>query len=286
MTKMMDYMISPLPLRIVDMNIDKSKLKLHNIRILQMGHLPGRTNRRIKMTFEHWAIAYIVDGSGIYRVNDGVTHKISKGSVFFVWPGAEFTYGPDNQNHEYWDEYYVRFEGDRVHEWLNYGLLNYEAVSNIGLKEHLISKIEAMFSFMESGIAANLDRAALLLESLLYEISQASDNSGQYRMPNPAHNVIEDISQCIYQPFDPEEVSKRNHISKSSLRRFVKTNTGYSLNEYVNRLKVAEAKKLLINTELSVKEIARMLCYEDPFYFSRIFKKISGISASEFRSSI
>lgn len=66
MSKHMDYMISPYPIRIIDPKVESSKLKLKNIRVGQAGHLPGRTLFRSGVVFEHWAIVYIVSGSGSY----------------------------------------------------------------------------------------------------------------------------------------------------------------------------------------------------------------------------
>lgn len=54
MSKHMDYMISPYPIRIIDPKVESSKLKLKNIRVGQAGHLPGRTLFRSGVVFEHW----------------------------------------------------------------------------------------------------------------------------------------------------------------------------------------------------------------------------------------
>jgi AraC-like DNA-binding protein len=48
---------------------------------------------------------------------------------------------------------------------------------------------------------------------------------------------------------------------------------------------VTEAKRLLIYTDKSIKEISVILGYEDPFYFSRIFAKEAGISPSEYKKA-
>ncbi|MBD2865103.1 helix-turn-helix domain-containing protein [Paenibacillus oceani] len=71
----------------------------------------------------------------------------------------------------------------------------------------------------------------------------------------------------------------------STLKRTVKKVTGYPLHEYVHRLKVAEAKKLLISTERTFKVIATALGYRDVFYFSRLFKKYAGMSPRDYKKT-
>jgi len=90
--------------------------------------------------------------------------------------------------------------------------------------------------------------------------------------------VLLDISNHLFQPLDIEKLAARNHLSVSSLRRIISQYTGFPLNEYIHRLKIAEAKKLLLNTDMQIKDISHVLCYKDVFYFSRIFKKFVGIA--------
>ena len=71
MSKVMDSMISPYPIRIIDPKVEPSRLTLSTVRIGQAGHLPGRTLFRSGVVFEHWAVVYIVSGGGTYAENGG-----------------------------------------------------------------------------------------------------------------------------------------------------------------------------------------------------------------------
>ena len=55
---------------------------------------------------------------------------------------------------------------------------------------------------------------------------------------------------------------------------------------YFIHLKIRKACELLDQTELTVQEIAVAIGYDDPYYFSRIFKKIQGVSPSAYRQSV
>lgn len=88
MPKLMDYMISPYPIRIIDPKVEASRLRLKSVRIGQAGHLPGRTLFRSGVVFEHWALVYIVSGGGSYSENGGKEQQVREGSLFFSVPVA------------------------------------------------------------------------------------------------------------------------------------------------------------------------------------------------------
>ncbi len=62
--------------------------------------------------------------------------------------------------------------------------------------------------------------------------------------------------------------------------------TSHSPIAYFIQLKICKACELLDHTDLGVREIAIELGYDDPYYFSRLFKKIQGVSPSKYRRDI
>jgi AraC family transcriptional regulator of arabinose operon len=284
MARFMDYMISPYPIRIIDLKVDKSKLNVRTLRILNVGHLPGRTLYRNNASFDHWAIVYIAGGKGSFQVNNRERQPVQSGSLFLLHPGATYHYGPDKNG--YWDEYYFTIEGDRVAEWLGSWLTEPDQVRHVGSDDTQHNKMDRIFMLMESGVPVNVDRAALLLESMLYEFVLRANGTPESTKNEQIINLMEDISDSLYQPFDSLRIVKRHHISLSTLRRLVSEYTGYPLNEYIHRLKMAEAKNILLNTDRSIKEIADLLGYKEPFYFSRLFKKYVGISPLLYRNTM
>lgn len=280
MTEMMDYMISSLPIRIVDNKVDSSRLKISGLSVLQVGYLPRRTLRRSKVLFDHWAFVFITGGEGIVQVESEQIQKVQSGSMFFVYPGLSLSYGPM----EYWDEYYIRFEGERIKGWLNNKMIKEQFhLKNAGVNPKWIKKIESIYAKIDSGLPADADRAALLLEHLIFECYQWNNETTR-KQSALFLSILESLADNLDISMNAKGVAERHHISVSTLRRIVKRNTGYPLHEYWHRLKVEEAKRHLITTNESIKEISEKLGYTDPYYFSRLFRKISGVSAQQFRN--
>ncbi|UQZ85117.1 HTH-type transcriptional activator Btr [Paenibacillus konkukensis] len=282
MISYMDYKISRQPIRIVDLKVDQSILKVKSLHLINVGHIPARIHYRSQATFTYWAIVYISGGSGTYRVNRGENQTVRQGSFFLLYPGAVFDYGPGENEH--WDEHYFTIEGKRIQEWLDTWLTEPDRVRNT--EEEQLTKINRIFMLMETGIPNNIDRAALLVEAMLLDLIMSSETPPKITKAENALGLIEAISDYVYRSFDAGELCERQHISFPTLRRIVSKYTGYPLNEYVHRLKMAEAKNILLNTDQSLKEIAASLGYHDVFYFSRLFKKFVGVSPKLFRGTV
>ncbi|WP_342083942.1 helix-turn-helix domain-containing protein [Dyadobacter sp. OTU695] len=81
----------------------------------------------------------------------------------------------------------------------------------------------------------------------------------------------------------PSEYAGMLSISPSYLNEVVKETSGQPVSHWIQNEVMMEAKRLLYYTDLTVKEIAFGLGYEDHTYFSRLFRKVSGKSAGQFR---
>jgi len=82
----------------------------------------------------------------------------------------------------------------------------------------------------------------------------------------------------------PTAYAQKLNISTPYLNECVKNATGYSVSYHIQQRVILEAKRLLYHSDQSVKEIAAALGYDDYPYFSRLFTKVTGITALTFRN--
>jgi AraC-like DNA-binding protein len=73
-------------------------------------------------------------------------------------------------------------------------------------------------------------------------------------------------------------------MSPSHYTALFKRRTGCAPIDFFIRLRMQHARELLLGTSLNVKEVAAALGYEDPFYFSRVFKSVNQLAPSDYRS--
>ena len=88
-------------------------------------------------------------------------------------------------------------------------------------------------------------------------------------------NYVEDIKL--------NDVARSAFISSSRLCHLFKETTGMPIFDYLNKMRCDQACRLLADTSDKLPDIAALIGFHDPSYFGRIFKKITGMSPSEYR---
>ncbi|CQR45944.1 HTH-type transcriptional activator Btr [Paraliobacillus sp. PM-2] len=88
------------------------------------------------------------------------------------------------------------------------------------------------------------------------------------------------------QPINLEELAQLNDLSTTYFSNLFKESTGYTLIDYITNVRLNKAKQLLQKNKYSLKEISYMIGYNDPNYFSRVFKKYYGVSPKQYQQAI
>ena len=82
------------------------------------------------------------------------------------------------------------------------------------------------------------------------------------------------------------DVCKKFGYSKSYLSKIFHEQTGVTIANYSNRAKIKEAKHLIRENNLNLSEISDRLAFDNPQYFSRVFRRITGMSPTEFKYTL
>ena len=78
-------------------------------------------------------------------------------------------------------------------------------------------------------------------------------------------------------------LSREFNISPSYLSILFREITSQHFSEYLTNVRIQKGKELLKNTDLRIKEIAAQIGYRDAYYFSSVFKKVTGINPTQYR---
>ena len=102
-------------------------------------------------------------------------------------------------------------------------------------------------------------------------------------------NLIDDILSILkdnlYSRLTLEQISQQTYYSKTILNHIFKKNIGVPIMQYYNRLKIEEAKKLLRKNRSSA-DVASLLMFESATYFTKVFKKYTGVTPSAYKKRI
>ena len=155
-----------------------------------------------------------------------------------------------------------------------------KTVYNIGNTSGIVSIIKKMLTVCNaSEPACEIMLSGMMAEILAY-ISQKV-----YIPDDGIERVINAMTNDNKNELTNENYAKICGLSKYHFLRKFKARTGVTPHRYKISLIIEKAKDFLHNTDLEMSAIAEMLGFEDSLYFSRVFKKETGLTPKEFRSS-
>jgi AraC family transcriptional activator of pobA len=165
------------------------------------------------------------------------------------------------------------------------------ANSVINLPENLQAEVHNVFERIieesERGNKLSLDMIRVLMVQLFiiigrlgFENTNLNVKSSNYSMLRKILNLIEK-NVCVLK--FPREYAELLFVTPNHLNAICKELLGKPAGEIIRDRLVLEAKRLMINLDLSISEIAYELNFRDNAYFSRFFKKYTGMTPEEFR---
>ncbi|MFM9278265.1 response regulator [Paenibacillus jiagnxiensis] len=105
----------------------------------------------------------------------------------------------------------------------------------------------------------------------------------------PENHIIRDIAAYLDAHYADEitlqDISNRFYLSREYISRKFKQEFDVNLSEYLTRLRIRQAKLLLLNPRLRLQQISEMVGYQDEKYFGKVFKKLEGITPGEYRKA-
>ena len=101
-----------------------------------------------------------------------------------------------------------------------------------------------------------------------------------------ATQMIGLIDENIYKKITVEQICEKLNYSRTYLSKIFKASTGYTILEYILMRKVREAKHLIREGKYNFTQISDMLMFDNPHYFSTVFKRMTNITPSEYKDSV
>ena len=124
--------------------------------------------------------------------------------------------------------------------------------------------------------------AGIVLQLVAYVISYQEEGVGS-REEQLCKKVIDFIKENLNTEVDFKKLASDHHLSYNRFRTVFKNNSGVSLQQYLINERLEHAKRLMVNTDLSLKEISAKTGFNSLFYFSKVFKNKMGYSPGKIR---
>ncbi|MFX3633842.1 MAG: helix-turn-helix domain-containing protein [Candidatus Pristimantibacillus sp.] len=228
---------------------------------------------------------YCANGQGWIEL-DGERKVAMTAHSFFVIPaGTPHRYGADEDLP--WSIYWFHFKGEDASAFINsFGLSS----SALQIPLSSFMKFAELFEQCYELLAAktySLPHHIQVAQSMRHLISMiglaASRPRQEERRELYMEQAIQYMTEHLNAPITLPDLARHTGLSKQHLIHLFNEATGYPPIDYFLRLKMQRASQMLDLSEMSVKEIGSAVGLHDPYYFSRLFKKIMGCSPTEYR---
>ncbi|MFR2703012.1 MAG: helix-turn-helix domain-containing protein [Longicatena caecimuris] len=186
--------------------------------------------------------------------------------------------------------YWVHFTGSDVTNILrSYGLTDDKKVFYCGSDPSYQNLFRAMINELQMCKDSYQEMLEMYLRQIFIKLQRYFNNSIRIDNSRTAETIdmaIAYFNEHYSESISIEEYAEKNHVSTSWFIRNFKLYVGSTPMQFILQKRICNAEALLLNTEYNINEIAQIVGYDNALYFSRMFKKIKGISPSEYRKNI
>lgn len=264
----------------------QNNLLLSHLHICSIGYYPKAKDHytyRKKGLPENF-LFYCVDGQGWYQLGDQ-RYEVGPNEFFILPQNKEHAYG-SSLDHP-WTIYWIHFGGTALSE-----LNKVQAVEKhykpfyIKNSGEIISIFNKIYKTLQLGYSIdNLLFANMCLSQFLTFFvynNRHFESSGTEKL-DCVDNAILYMREHINENIPLSELSKHYNYSVSRFSNLFKKKTGYAPIDYFLQMKMQKACQQLDFTNQSVKEVAFGMGFDDPYYFSKRFRAIIGVSPKKYR---
>ncbi|HET9647181.1 MAG TPA: AraC family transcriptional regulator [Microlunatus sp.] len=250
--------------------------------VTDAGYFPhAAMHGRVRRSGSAQAIVILcADGAGWCDLG-GQRHDVGPGEVLIIPPRLPHRYFADAERP--WSIWWLHVTGEDVEDLLEaIGLTAAAPTAALADPFGVMALTESVCDELERDeTSQSLISASGAAWHLLARL--AAERDGRSRSRAPISRVQAHLRERLAAPVSVPALAELAGFSPSHFAARFRTVTGFSVTEYVKRLRMARARQLLITSERSVAEIAAEVGYPDPFYFSRQFRAVNGVGPRAFR---
>ncbi len=249
-----------------------------------MGYYPQAADHlMIREQHQNNLLIYCTAGRGTV-VLDGKPQRVRPGDLILLPKGQPHSYSAHSSYP--WSIYWIHFDGELSDAFCRHLDLA-SPVQAIGLQSRLISDFGELFNLRHSGynlatFTHGCHQLQQLMSYLALLVRQQRSKSGK---PIDLDAAQAYMKQHLHGHVDLQSLATHSKLSKYHFSKRFKALTGHSPIQYFINLKMQHACHLLDASSQPVKQVAGALGYDDAYYFSRLFKRVIGLSPDQYRKS-
>lgn len=264
----------------------KNNLAISQVYITHIGYFPSAKfhyrQRRHGCTDN--ILIYCLRGQGWYKIGQ---HSFTVSpNQYIIMPVTDeaMSYGADEKDP--WTIYWVHFSGVNMEAFnRSFDIKEISGPKEIPLNKKGLEIWEEIYHILEMGFSKdNLRNSNLCLNhflaTFLFPENQTDEPAGE----DPVGTTILYMRSVLHEKISVEQMAARLKLSTSYFSTLFRKSTGMPPIDYFIHLKIQKACQLLYIENMKVKDVAEAIGYDDPYHFSRLFKKHMKISPVQYKA--
>ncbi|MBD1390413.1 AraC family transcriptional regulator [Neiella sp. HB171785] len=264
----------------------KSEL-IKQIYVTHIGAYPSAPNHYVERQegATQAILIYCMKGIGWLQL-DNITFKVNPGCAVIIPPNVSHIYRADKDDP--WSLFWIHFDGKQVSALLkNLEIDLLKPLLYIANPQAMRQAFEDVYACLnynhsESGLFAMSAEFMRLLSRI--KLEHSAINLKHKLKEDGISSSIRFMQKHLDMSIPLADLAAQAGQSVAHYSKLFRQRTNQSPSAYFIQMKVRKACDQLYQTNLSVREIAEQLGYSDPYYFSRIFKKVQGVSPAQYRT--
>lgn len=243
---------------------------------------PEKSNRA------YYSLHFVLFGSGTLRDGDNI-YKVNAKSAFLLYGDREYEYYPDPKNP--WTYIWVDMWGDNLD--LMFSKVGFDRSDPV-IKINKMNEFNPILRDMCDAFSYNLYGEMAYYGYFFLVFDRLIDNShicsgvSKAKILNKKliRNILIYMNNNYASNITPKEICNKNNISYGTLMGLFRSEVGMAPMEYLAKFRISFACVLLKSEkQLSIGEVANKVGYTDQLYFSRVFKRVKGMSPTDYVKS-
>jgi AraC-like DNA-binding protein len=229
-------------------------------------------------------LIYCVGGNGWIEIKN-TKRKVKKDQFFIIPANVPHSYGSENSDP--WTIYWVHFTGEIAGSFVRkeFSVIDINPDENTR-NDRRCRLFEEIYQTLLMGFGTeNLEYSSICLWYLLGAFNYIPQFERIRAIKQ--HDIIEKsilyMQEHFYRRITLSDLAEHCGFSVSQYSLIFRKKTSRSPIEYYNNLRIQNSCQMLDFSDMNIKEISSQLDFEDQFYFSRVFRKVMGISPMEYR---
>ncbi|MEH7119446.1 helix-turn-helix domain-containing protein [Neobacillus vireti] len=227
-----------------------------------------------------WLITYTLGGEGYFEA-DGCEQRVRAGDITLLKPGTPHRYGTPQG--ESWHFVWAHFTGG----FMDASLLPLNPLTNRQIEQQAVR--ERIYHTFLRILSDSRERGAYWhelclgsLREILMLLAKQQTSGFDPRIEETLYLLAQRMQETVR----VEELARSVGLSASRLSHLFKENTGESIVEALNRMRIKQAALLLAHTNRNATEAALDVGFQNYNHFARQFRKYTGLTPSEFSQSV